>query len=304
MAEAIITTAFLISLGMILSLLFTNGRLLPGIVALLLLIKILTSPLDSIHQEAGVSIYLCFAITCGGALRNHSNPESWKKVNGWSGLITSLILIVHYPKEGIVEMVQVYSIQQSILQIASNLLVGVVLILTLTGYGSEKEWAPSLASILMIPITFESPILYSALLLPTLWLFEGKIDSKLGVGDRRSIAMGLTILIGISIMFLLTKVLVSTVPRIGDGYGADAVSLWLTLGISVTGLIGMMLPQFGFDWMARPESWGWRNGLAIGPMLLTLQTDLAIVAMPGVWLAILVSITGPLVLEKKPAKRV
>ena len=304
MAEAVITVAFLVSLAMAFSFFHPKTKLLPTIVTVLLFFKIINSPLDSVHQDGGTALYLSFAISLGAMWRNYSDPFSWKKSNFWSGVLVSLILIAYYPTEGISSLVIQYSIQSSILLILSNLFVGIIMILMLTGFGLDKFPQLPLISLLVIPFAFSSPIIYTALLLPPLWFVERKIDSKLGIGERRSLTMGVTIIIGIIILLAITRMLVSTVPRIGDSYGADAVALWLTLASSLLGLVGMMLPQFGFDWMARPESWGWRNGIAISPMFVLLLTDLAILTMPGIWLAIMVSITGPLVIEKRSKKRV
>jgi hypothetical protein len=99
-------------------------------------------------------------------------------------------------------------------------------------------------------------------------------------------------------MYVITWMQVSQIERIGDGYGAISATLWMIVAIVGVGLCGMLLPLIGFDAKARPEAWGWRIGLAISPMLLSIVTDLAPLLMIGVWLAIIVSLTGPLVLEK------
>ena len=106
------------------------------------------------------------------------------------------------------------------------------------------------------------------------------------------------------LIFAITYVSVSTVDRIGSGNGAIAVSLWMTLATSSIGLIGMLLPLLGFDSHPRPEAWGWRTSIALSPMVLTLQTDLAPHILLGITLAILISISAPLVLEKNHAKAV
>ena len=103
-------------------------------------------------------------------------------------------------------------------------------------------------------------------------------------------------------MFAVTYASVSSVNRIGDGDGAIAVALWLTVAATATGLIGMLLPLFGFDEHPRPEAWGWRFGISISPMIICLQTDLTSNILLGISLALVISISSPLVLEKGSRK--
>ena len=70
------------------------------------------------------------------------------------------------------------------------------------------------------------------------------------------------------------------------------------------GLIGMLLPLLGFDAHPRPEAWGWRFGISISPMIICLQTDLTSNILLGISLALLISISSPLVLEKGSRKAV
>jgi len=72
--------------------------------------------------------------------------------------------------------------------------------------------------------------------------------------------------------------------------------------VTAIGLLGMLLPLLGFDSHPRPEAWGWRFGIALSPMLLTIQTDLANHVLLGVLFALIVSISSPLVLEKRLTK--
>ena len=149
-----------------------------------------------------------------------------------------------------------------------------------------------------------SVIISSCILIGLMPYLEVKINSKIGSGQGRSVALGVSILIGIVFIFILTYFSISNVERIGSGNGAIAVSLWLTSAITGIGLIGMLLPLLGFDSHPRPEAWGWRTGLMISPMLLTIQSDLASHVMLGVLIALVVSVSSPLVLEKRPAKAV
>ena len=147
-------------------------------------------------------------------------------------------------------------------------------------------------------------IVYSCAMLSFLPFLEDKINNRIGSGQGRSTSLGVSILVGIVLIFAITYVSVSTVDRIGSGNGAIAVSLWMTLAASSIGLIGMLLPLLGFDSHPRPEAWGWRTSIALSPMVLTLQTDLAPHILLGITLAILISISAPLVLEKNHAKAV
>ena len=74
------------------------------------------------------------------------------------------------------------------------------------------------------------------------------------------------------------------------------------LAITIIGTFGMLLPLMGFDAHPRPEAWGWRLCLSLSPMILTFQTDLASEIILGVIFAILISITSPLVIEKRHKK--
>ena len=79
----------------------------------------------------------------------------------------------------------------------------------------------------------------------------------------------------------------------------------ITCSISLSdmiGLIGMLLPLFGFDEHPRPEAWGWRFGLSVSAILISLQTDLSGHLLLGITLAILISVSSPLVLEKGQQK--
>ena len=150
----------------------------------------------------------------------------------------------------------------------------------------------------------ETLVISTAMLVGFMPFIEDKINKKIGTGQGRSVALGISTLIGIIFIFGLTFVSISGVERIGDGDGAIAVSLWMTSGVTLFGLLGMLLPMLGFDNHPRPEAWGWRIGLAVSPMLMTIQTDLASHVLLGVVLALLVSISSPLVLEKKSTKAV
>ena len=131
---------------------------------------------------------------------------------------------------------------------------------------------------------------------------EQKISPKITNRGGRATALAISTLIGIILVFAITYASVSNVPRIGTGHGSIAVALWLTVAVTAIGLCGMLLPLLGFDAHPRPEAWGWRLGLAVSPMILCLQTDLAGHVSLGILLALLISISSPLVLEKGKTK--
>ena len=132
--------------------------------------------------------------------------------------------------------------------------------------------------------------------------FETLISQKVGSGEGRTLSLGLSTLLGILIIFILTYYSVKTESRIGSGSGATAVALWLTLAVSFLGLVGMLLPLTGLDHHPRPEAWGFRICISLSPMLLTFQTDLSNHVILGVIFAMLISISAPMVLEKKASK--
>jgi len=76
----------------------------------------------------------------------------------------------------------------------------------------------------------------------------------------------------------------------------------LTASVTGLGLIGMLLPLLGFDSHPRPEAWGWRSGIAFSPIILCIQTDLSGHVLVGILLALTISISSPLVLEKSKPK--
>ena len=131
---------------------------------------------------------------------------------------------------------------------------------------------------------------------------EQKISPKITNRGGRATALAISTLIGIILVFAITYASVSNVPRIGTGHGSIAVALWLTVAVTAIGLCGMLLPLLGFDAHPRPEAWGWRLGLAVSPMILCLQTDLAGHVSLGILRALLISISSPLVLEKGKTK--
>ena len=127
------------------------------------------------------------------------------------------------------------------------------------------------------------------------------MGSEMCIRDSAN-ALAISTLIGIILIFAITYASLSSVNRIGDGNGAIAVALWLTVAVTAIGLIGMLLPLFGFDEHPRPEAWGWRFGLSVSPILISLQTDLSGHLLLGIALAILISVSSPLVLEKGQQK--
>ena len=312
MAETIATLAFLSALAMFLSPLITKGKWLSSVTASLSLLALLLSPLEGIHQSGGSALVIVAAM-CGMTQYHIHKGLNRKYLNGFAGAITFVLLLAMYPEDGIKETVNEYSTIEGISAVIESILVGLILAQLL--YNSIKfDSKNSIAIIVTLAaLMFLSDVLISTGLFVViismcfigfLPFFEEKITSKIGTGQGRANALAISTLIGIILIFALTYVSISNVNRIGDGYGAIAVTLWLTAATTSIGIIGMLLPLFGFDDHPRPESWGWRFGLSISAILISLQSDLSVYLLPGIGLAIMISISSPLVLEKSRQKGV
>jgi len=310
MAETLVTLAFLSAMAMFLSTIFDNGKWLASLTAVFCGVSFLLSPFDSIQQTGGSALVIVVSLAL--LLQYYVNQGvSRKYLNGTGGAIILLILLSMYPEEGVRESVNEYSLFANIQEILISLAIG-LLITQLLVNSLSFDNRLSIAAVVVIVTLFLwgellqrgilPVIISSCALIGFMPLLESKVNKKIGSGQGRSTALGVSILIGIILIFATTFVSVSTVNRIGSGDGAIAVALWLTLAITGMGLIGMLLPLMGFDAHPRPEAWGWRLSLAFSPMLLTLQTDLASHVLGGVFLAIIISISAPLVLEKNHAK--
>tara|TARA_B110001452_G_C15225256_1_gene424679 strand:- start:111 stop:1055 length:945 start_codon:yes stop_codon:yes gene_type:complete len=312
MAETLVTLAFLSAIAMLLSTIFDSGKWFASLTAAFCGIAFLLSPFDSIQQNGGS--VLVIVVSMAILLQYYIKQGiSRKYLNGTGGAIILLMLLSMYPQDGINETVNEYLLIENIQELVTSMVIGLLITqLLVNSISIDKRL--SIISAVAITILFLLGNLLSRDILPVVIiscaligfmpLLENKINSNIGSGQGRSRALGLSIAIGIMLIFVSTYVSVSTVNRIGTGDGAIAVSLWITLAITGMGLIGMLLPLMGFDSHPRPEAWGWRISLAFSPMFLTLQTDLASHALLGVLLAIMISISAPLVLEKKAAKAV
>ena len=312
MAETLVTLAFLSALAMLLSPLFDKGKWLASITAACCALSWALLPFDSIQQPGGSALVI---ISCMcGLIQYHINRGLTRKfLNGIGGCITLLILLAMYPEGGVVETVNDYSTLSNLQELLKSSIIGFLLAQLLVNSLSFNNRIGMflLVTIIILQLgagIFDggvlSVVISTAMLVGFMPFIENKINKKIGTGQGRSVALGISTLIGIIFIFGLTFVSISGVERIGDGDGAVAVSLWMTSGVTLFGLLGMLLPLLGFDNHPRPEAWGWRIGLAISPMLMTIQTDLASHVLLGVVLALLVSISSPLVLEKKSTKAV
>ena len=312
MAETLVTLAFLSAMAMILSTTFDRGKWLASLAALFCCIAFFTSPLGSVQQSGGsvLVIVVSMAILLQYWIRQ---GLSMKYLNGMGGSVILLMLLAMYPEGGIKESVTEYSLisnaQEFLISITIGLLIAQLLINSIAP--NQKASFVMLGAIIilfawgdLLDRDILAIIVYSCAMLSFLPFLEDKINNRIGSGQGRSTSLGVSILVGIVLIFAITYVSVSTVDRIGSGNGAIAVSLWMTLAASSIGLIGMLLPLLGFDSHPRPEAWGWRTSIALSPMVLTLQTDLAPHILLGISLAILISISAPLVLEKNHAKAV
>ena len=309
MAETLVTIAFLSAAVMIASAFYEKGRLFSLIPIPFISLELLSIRFNAVHEFGGAVLWICLGMCLTSSFIIFKNNHSHKITNALTGFVTILLLLSYFPEEGIGETLQVYTTWESLSVVSLQFVFGIVLAIAI--YNVQKvpeDWYLLVVyAVLLLGIIvdfwilnsiIDSPIIYTLLLLPLLVFGDEKIDQKLGTGSGRSIALGITILFGISLMYVITWIQVSQIERIGDGYGAISATLWMIVAIVAVGLCGMLLPLIGFDAKARPEAWGWRIGLAISPMLLSIVTDLAPLLMIGVWLAIIVSLTGPLVLEK------
>ena len=221
------------------------------------------------------------------------------------------LLLAMYPENGIRETVNEYTTTEGVKAIFESFLAGIVLSQLM--YNSINFDTKNSIVILLILVSLgllSNLVSYSELFVVTISLcfvgflpsLENRITSKIGSGKGRANALAISTLIGIILIFAITYASLSSVNRIGDGNGAIAVALWLTVAVTAIGLIGMLLPLFGFDEHPRPEAWGWRFGLSVSAILISLQTDLSGHILLGIALAILISVSSPLVLEKGQQK--
>lgn len=306
MAETLATLALLSALAMFISPLFEKGKWLPSLTAALSLVAFILSPSESIHQSGGSALVIV-AVMCA-LIQYHINQGRHKKYfNGFGGGITFVLLLTMYPEGGINETIHEFTFTEYLLAGTESIILGIILAQLLSNSNdfNEKNSIGIIVAITILAIVFELldneellVIISSMCFIGFLPFFEDKISPKIGNGTGRANALAISILIGIVLIFATTFALVSNVNRIGDGDGAIAVALWLTVAVTGLGLVGMLLPLLGFDSHPRPEAWGWRFGISISPMIICLQTDLTSNILLGIILALLISISSPLVLEK------
>ena len=310
MAETLATLALLSALAMFISPIFEKGKWLASITAVLSLVAFILSPIESIHQPGGMALVIV-AVMCA-MIQYHINQGCHKKYfNGFGGGITFVLLLTMYPEGGLKETIQTFTFTENLLAIFESTIIGVLLAQLLHNSHSfnEKNSAGIILVFAILSIGSELldsgdllVVIISMLFIGFLPFLEDKISPKIGSGNGRANALAISTLIGIILIFATTYALVSGVDRIGDGDGAIAVALWLTVAVTSLGLIGMLLPLLGFDAHPRPEAWGWRFGISISPMVICLQTDLTSNILLGILLALLISISSPLVLEKGSRK--
>jgi hypothetical protein len=299
---AVMTLAFLCGLAMIASGVFNFGRWLSAVPIPLILIEVLTTDMDTVHSATGYPVWIILgfmAITTSWIM---TRPDE-RVLRSTSGLMLAMMLLVMYePSESGSTLVD-YSTADNLIAIGIHLLIGGACGWTLVVFSDGVRGKSDLLisiGVLFTTVLFSDPawiIFATTIGLATLlsWL-EEKVDSRLGPGDGRSFALAVSVLIGVVLILVLSWVGLNEIPRIG--VGALTVSLWLTMGVVVFGLFGMLTPLLGLDHRSRPEAWGWRTGLMLSPVFLILWTDLAPLLLPGIWLAIVFSLSAPLVLEK------
>ena len=310
MAETMATLAFLSALAMFLSPLVEKGKWLATITAVLAFLAFVQSPFEGIHQSGGSALIIVTAM-CGMIQYHIYNGVNKKYLNGFGGAVTFVLLLAMYPESGIKETVNEYTTTEGVIAIFESILAGIVLAQLM--YNSINFDTKNSIGILLILVSLallSNLVSYSELFVVIISLcfvgflpfLEERITPKIGSGKGRANALAISTLIGIILIFAITYASLSSVNRIGDGNGAIAVALWLTVAVTAIGLIGMLLPLFGFDEHPRPEAWGWRFGLSVSAILISLQTDLSGHLLLGIALAILISVSSPLVLEKGQQK--
>ena len=310
MAETLATLAFISALSMILSTLLEKGKWLASLTAVFTILAFVQTPFESIHQSGGSALVIVSVLCISTQYYVNKNLPR-KFLNGYSGIITLVLLLTMYPEDGINQTIHEYSFSSSIQAFMQSVFIGILLaqlIFISISFENQRAlyaiailaglliWADLLLSgelfVVIISMTFIG-------LMPFL---ENKINSKLGAGEGRANALAFSTIVGIALIYAITYATVSQVNRIGDGDGAVAVALWLTASVTGLGLIGMLLPLLGFDSHPRPEAWGWRSGIAFSPIILCIQTDLSGHVLVGILLALTISISSPLVLEKSKPK--
>lgn len=313
MAETMVTLAFLSGIAMMGSAFYQNGKWFCLLPLPFICIELISTRFSAIHEIGGSVLWVCLILCLTSAIFLLYFKTPYKITNAITGLVTTLLLLAYFPEEGISETIKTYSSSENIQVFFLQVIFGVTLGLSV--YNIQKipsRWYvllpyPILLAVILYKLSLidsliDSPITNTLLILPLLAFADDRIDKKLGGGKGRSIALTASIIIGIVLMFAITWVQISQIERIGGGYGAISVTMWMLVATVSLGIGGMLLPLVGFDAKARPESWGWRMGLALSPMLLTLITDLSPYLMIGIWCAIAISITAPLVLERDSKK--
>ena len=310
MAETLATLALISALAMFISPIFEKGKWLASITAGFSAMALFNSPLEGIHQPGGSGLIIVTVMCIMVQYHIHKGMNK-KYFNGFGGGITFILLLAMYPEDGISKTVNEYSITEGILEVLESVLIGIVIAQLLYNSLSFNSKNSIGIIVILLALAIFTDLIQSGELFVViismcffgfLPLLENKISPKIGNGKGRANALAISTLVGIILIFAVTYASVSTVNRIGDGDGAIAVSLWLTAAVTGMGLLGMLLPLLGHDSHPRPEAWGWRFGISISAMVVSLQTDLAGHLLIGIALALIISISSPLVLEKKSQK--
>ena len=310
MAETFTTLAFLSALAMLISPIFEKGEWLASITAACCGLAFFSLPFDSIQQSGG-SVLVTVLSMCTLIQYQIYKGAIRKYLNGMGGCIILLLLLALYPEGGVNESIYEYTTMSNMQEFLEAVIIGLLLAQLLANSLSFDNRNSLLLLVTIVALQLGaqifdggvlSVIISSTVLIGFMPYFEQKINPKIGSGQGRSVALGVSTLIGIAFILALTYISVSNVERIGSGNGAIAVSLWLATAVTGLGLLGMLLPLLGYDSHPRPEAWGWRFGIALSPMLLTIQTNLANHVLLGVLIALIVSVSSPLVLEKGSSK--
>jgi hypothetical protein len=127
------------------------------------------------------------------------------------------------------------------------------------------------------------------------------LDSHLQHGEDRTKGLLVQFILSIILVFIITSIYLSSTEPFDVGNGYLLQSSWLTIGILVFMVIGLILPNFGFDGATRPELWWLRLALIFTPSILFTFSPFAIFLLPACWYLLAISIVMPWIVEKDVA---
>ena len=148
-------------------------------------------------------------------------------------------------------MIEKYTFKDSLIKLIQSIIIGFVMALYLASSLSKQITSLSIATIgllgvlLFVDFSDLSNLLVVVLTLSIFgWLpfFEDIVSKRIGSGDGRTRALGISVFFGIGIIYLTTYAAISQVERIGNGPGAITVTMWLTTTITAVSYTHLTLP--------------------------------------------------------------